>query len=389
MLLKYYDQQIVYFNKTSMKLCKFTNLPLCLKRKVYDQCILPVLTYGSETWAITDTLLRKLASAQHSMERRILGVSWRDRKTNSLRYPRYPLIYNKKRLLKSVHHEHRNTKIPLHIVVINLPIPRNLQIACPICKLRMRKCRKNAENAENFTFFDQPRSDQPRSEQVTEIAENVRTSFQDVIKQSDWIDEEILYIFFYSCFQMDSMKFSIGYPDIIKNDEELDRIYSSIDIKPNNIIYNLFQLRTFIPEEHLSDGSRTIFTRIIVIYTINQCYKGVVWSHIIMLLMKIESISCFLIILNVLRYYGRYSTDIRGHKNGINTCVEMCYKTINLLTDKRNLTSFDKMYALHFREKQVERETVFLTSLPAEGASFGSRMDEVPTSSVAFPYTIY
>ncbi|KAG1667210.1 hypothetical protein GQR58_018568 [Nymphon striatum] len=65
-----------------------------------------------------------------------------------------------------------------------------------------------------------------------------------------------LYIFFYSCFQMDSMKFSIGYPDIIKNDEELDRIYSSIDIKPNNIIYNLFQLRTFIPEEHLSDGSR-------------------------------------------------------------------------------------------------------------------------------------
>ncbi|KAG1667211.1 hypothetical protein GQR58_018568 [Nymphon striatum] len=288
MLLKYYDQQIVYFNKTSMKLCKFTNLPLCLKRKVYDQCILPVLTYGSETWAITDTLLRKLASAQHSMERRILGVSWRDRKTNSLRYPRYPLIYNKKRLLKSVHHEHRNTKIPLHIVVINLPIPRNLQIACPICKLRMRKCRKNAENAENFTFFDQPRSDQPRSEQVTEIAENVRTSFQDVIKQSDWIDEESKQkiqkkvcpqpvpsernfrwnrgpVKHKPCCRkydekiskfMDSMKFSIGYPDIIKNDEELDRIYSSIDIKPNNIIYNLFQLRTFIPEEHLSDGSR-------------------------------------------------------------------------------------------------------------------------------------
>ncbi|KAG1651679.1 Transcriptional activator cubitus interruptus [Nymphon striatum] len=50
-------------------------LPLCLKRKVYDQCILPVLTYGSETWAITDTLLRKLASAQHSMERRILAMT--------------------------------------------------------------------------------------------------------------------------------------------------------------------------------------------------------------------------------------------------------------------------------------------------------------------------
>ncbi|KAG1665460.1 Neprilysin-1 [Nymphon striatum] len=92
-------------------------------------------------------------------------------------------------------------------------------------------------------------------EEVTEIAENVRTSFQDVIKQSDWIDEESKQKIQK---KMDSMKFSIGYPDIIKNDEELDRIYSSIDIKPNNIIYNLFQLRTFIPEEHLSDGSRYV-----------------------------------------------------------------------------------------------------------------------------------
>ncbi|KAG1652702.1 Cyclin-dependent kinase 14 [Nymphon striatum] len=53
-----------------------SKLHLCLKRKVYDQCFLSVLTYGSETWAITDTLLKILASAQHSMERNILGVSW-------------------------------------------------------------------------------------------------------------------------------------------------------------------------------------------------------------------------------------------------------------------------------------------------------------------------
>ncbi|KAG1675111.1 hypothetical protein GQR58_014823 [Nymphon striatum] len=40
--------------------------PLCLKWKVYDKCVLPVLTYGSETWAITDTLLRKLYSNKFS-----------------------------------------------------------------------------------------------------------------------------------------------------------------------------------------------------------------------------------------------------------------------------------------------------------------------------------
>ncbi|KAG1652227.1 Down syndrome cell adhesion molecule-like protein Dscam2 [Nymphon striatum] len=44
-----------------IKNTQINNVEFHLKRKVYDQCILPVLTYGSETWEITDTLLRKLA----------------------------------------------------------------------------------------------------------------------------------------------------------------------------------------------------------------------------------------------------------------------------------------------------------------------------------------
>ncbi len=59
------------------------NLPLSLKRKVYKQCILPVLTYGSETWRLTRELERKLRSAQRGMERRILDITWRDRKRAS------------------------------------------------------------------------------------------------------------------------------------------------------------------------------------------------------------------------------------------------------------------------------------------------------------------
>ncbi len=35
-------------------------LPLSLKGKVYNQCILPVLTYGSESWCLTKELERKL-----------------------------------------------------------------------------------------------------------------------------------------------------------------------------------------------------------------------------------------------------------------------------------------------------------------------------------------
>ncbi len=56
------------------------NLPLSLKRKVYNQCILPVLTYGSKTWHLTKEQEQKLRSAQRGMERKMLGITWRDRK---------------------------------------------------------------------------------------------------------------------------------------------------------------------------------------------------------------------------------------------------------------------------------------------------------------------
>ena len=34
-------------------------IPLCLKRKLYNQCVLPTLTYGCETWAITKAIMKK------------------------------------------------------------------------------------------------------------------------------------------------------------------------------------------------------------------------------------------------------------------------------------------------------------------------------------------
>ncbi len=60
-----------------------SNLPLSLKGNVYNQCILPVVTYGLETWRVTKKLERKLRSAQRAMERRMLGITWRERKRAS------------------------------------------------------------------------------------------------------------------------------------------------------------------------------------------------------------------------------------------------------------------------------------------------------------------
>ena len=51
------------------------NLLLPLKGKVYNKCILSVLTYESETWTLMKTLERILQSAERGMERIILGIT--------------------------------------------------------------------------------------------------------------------------------------------------------------------------------------------------------------------------------------------------------------------------------------------------------------------------
>ncbi|CAG9116951.1 unnamed protein product [Plutella xylostella] len=58
------------------------NIPQCLKTNVFNQCVLPVMTYGAETWCFTKGLIHKLRVAQRAMERAMLGVSLRDRIRN-------------------------------------------------------------------------------------------------------------------------------------------------------------------------------------------------------------------------------------------------------------------------------------------------------------------
>ena len=46
-----------------------SNMSVYLKRKVFDQCILPVLTYGCDTWTLIAKVIQKLKVIQRSMER--------------------------------------------------------------------------------------------------------------------------------------------------------------------------------------------------------------------------------------------------------------------------------------------------------------------------------
>ena len=43
-------------------------IPLRLKTKVHNECILPVITYGSETWSLSKTQLQKMVTTQCKME---------------------------------------------------------------------------------------------------------------------------------------------------------------------------------------------------------------------------------------------------------------------------------------------------------------------------------
>ena len=45
-----------------------------LEKKVFNQCIIPTLTYGCQTWTLTKELVHNLKVCQSKMERKILGI---------------------------------------------------------------------------------------------------------------------------------------------------------------------------------------------------------------------------------------------------------------------------------------------------------------------------
>ena len=60
------------------------HIPVCLKRKVYEQCVLPILTYGAETLTLTKKTVNKIRIAQRKMERSLLDVSLKDKIRNTV-----------------------------------------------------------------------------------------------------------------------------------------------------------------------------------------------------------------------------------------------------------------------------------------------------------------
>ena len=58
---------------------KSKDIPIREKRKVFNVCILPCLTYGCQTWALTKNNLKKLKVCQNNMARSIIGIKLKDK----------------------------------------------------------------------------------------------------------------------------------------------------------------------------------------------------------------------------------------------------------------------------------------------------------------------
>lgn len=56
------------------ELMKNKETNIYIKRKLFNTCVLPVLTYGCQTWALTKAHLKKLEVCQRSMERSMLAI---------------------------------------------------------------------------------------------------------------------------------------------------------------------------------------------------------------------------------------------------------------------------------------------------------------------------
>lgn len=59
-----------------------SNIPVFLKRKIFNMFVHPVLTYGTETLALIKKIINAIQGAQRRMERSMLSITLRDRVPN-------------------------------------------------------------------------------------------------------------------------------------------------------------------------------------------------------------------------------------------------------------------------------------------------------------------
>lgn len=64
----------------NIQLFKANNVPLHLKKKLWMMTVLPVLTYGAETWVINRKIINKMRTTTRAQERSMMNITKKDKK---------------------------------------------------------------------------------------------------------------------------------------------------------------------------------------------------------------------------------------------------------------------------------------------------------------------
>ena len=84
-----------------------SNIGTCLKRQVYNSCVLPAMTHAAETWALATKAKNKLEAAKTKIEMSVLNITYWDRKTNIWVREKSKVTYvieQDRRPMNSAHH---------------------------------------------------------------------------------------------------------------------------------------------------------------------------------------------------------------------------------------------------------------------------------------------
>ena len=61
---------------------KSKNISLAVKIRLYESLVISTLLYGAESWPLSVTQMKKLEAAHHKFQRRLLGITYRDKVRN-------------------------------------------------------------------------------------------------------------------------------------------------------------------------------------------------------------------------------------------------------------------------------------------------------------------
>ena len=73
------EQRGAVLGKKNKEIIQDRQLNISLKKQIMDQCVLPTMTYGCQTWSLNKQMINKLRTAQRAMERKMLDLKLQDK----------------------------------------------------------------------------------------------------------------------------------------------------------------------------------------------------------------------------------------------------------------------------------------------------------------------